>query len=62
MHQNLALLGVLFLFLAYLAITEKRDELQLRWDSRAEPSNLSDFMQEDEHLLDYAESPNTLAI
>lgn len=62
MHQNLALLGFLFLFLAYLAVSEKRDEMQIRWETQVDHSTLSDFMPETEPLMDQTEQPDTLSI
>lgn len=62
MNQNLALFGFLFLFLTYLAVTEKRDEMQVRWESQADPSTLSEFLPEDEPLHEHGEYPPTLSI
>lgn len=62
MRQNLTLLGFLFLFLAYLVVTDRRDELQYRWDTQVDHSNLTEFMHDDDFNLDTIEYPDTLSI
>ena len=62
MRQNLTLLGFLFLFLAYLAVTDRRDELQYRWDSRIDQTNLSDFLHDDDIAQEHVDYPDNLSI
>jgi hypothetical protein len=63
MRQNLTLLGFLFLFLAYLVVTDRRDELQYRWDSQVvDHSNLTEFMNDDDFNVDHVDYPDTLSI
>ena len=62
MRQNLTLVGFLFLFLAYLVVTEKRDELQVHWDTRMDPSNLSDFMYEEDTDPQHSDHPDSLSV